>query len=390
MINNIILILWYGAALLFPLGQIGSITPIPSVHIYFYEVLLILCTGIFIFTYRLKPFHNIRSLLLSIPVFFISLCVSLVLNAHRYSFHNNVVAVLYLLRLILYAMWIGYGVFHVRTSRSFIHHIRRTLLMLIPLIFLLSYGQYFLYPNLRNLYYLGWDPHEFRLFGLFFDLPIAGAVFGMLGIVIVQTKLVRRLVFRIGYIMLVLISILLTYARATYVATLAVVFVLIPSSKRLLLGLIFLACFIGALFLLPRPGGEGVHLLRVFSVESRLSDDMDAIHIWQKYPILGIGYNHIRPEKMALYPDDSGLADSHAGASFHSSFLMILVTGGMIGIVLFIMLLYTLIRRYPKTLPLIVFLSVLSFFDNVLLQGLVLYCAGVIVLYLIGLSDTLP
>src|SRR3972149_11539087 len=36
--------------------------------------------------------------------------------------------------------------------------------------------QYFLYPDLRNLYYLGWDPHYYRVFSTFFDPTFTGMI----------------------------------------------------------------------------------------------------------------------------------------------------------------------------------------------------------------------
>ena len=64
---------------------------------------------------------------------------------------------------------------------------------------------------------------------------------------------------------------------------------------------------------------------------------------------------------------------THSGASFHSSFLVMLVTGGMVGLAFFLVLLVKLSREVPNGGIYLGFLGLLSFFDNILLHPFILF-----------------
>jgi hypothetical protein len=158
-----------------------------------------------------------------------------------------------------------------------------------------------------------------------------------------------------------------TYSRTTYLAFLFTVILYLLNQK---LGKIVVPLIIGffaLLFLLPRPFGESVNLLRVFSIESRLSDDAQAIQTWQKSALAGIGYNRIR------YVKNVDNKTSHAASGYSSSFIIILVTGGIIGLIAFILSLIELGVQSQFALYGIVFLSIASLTDNVLLHPFVLF-----------------
>ena len=225
------------------------------------------------------------------------------------------------------------------------------------------------------------------VFGLFFDVSIAGAIFGTFFLIFLSQK--RKSVYQISLSAVFFVGLLFTYARGTYVAVTASLFTYLLAKKKIVLFLLFIGFFGFSLLLLPRPSGEGVNLLRTFSIESRLADYSQAIAIWQKSPIVGIGYNHIRAEKnLSFHGFDVGLLDSHAGASFHSSFLMILATGGIIGFTLFSIGVFQALKGRKKLYPLMVFLFVLSLFDNVLLHSFVLWLLPIGIWGIIRLSDT--
>lgn len=82
-------------------------------------------------------------------------------------------AVLYLIRLLVY-----YSLFPLVLSLSKERKKQLTVTMMVTgvCIVLIGFMQYFFYPNLRNLYYLGWDDHLYRLFSVFFDPNFAGAL----------------------------------------------------------------------------------------------------------------------------------------------------------------------------------------------------------------------
>jgi hypothetical protein len=123
--------------------------------------------------------------------------------------------------------------------------------------------------------------------------------------------------------------------------------------------------------LVPKPFGEGVSLLRVASVNSRLRDYQVGLSMAQKKPLLGYGYNRIRyaKEKLDLAKTDDR---SHAISSFHSSFLIILVTTGVVGLLAALALMVQYGTRNREFLPILLYICSMSLFDNVLLHVFVL------------------
>ncbi|MDO8497916.1 MAG: O-antigen ligase family protein, partial [bacterium] len=140
--------------------------------------------------------------------------------------------------------------------------------------------------------------------------------------------------------------------------------------KRYMVLAIIVGFCIVVFTLLPKPYGESVNLGRLFSIQSRLSDYNEGIRIWKASPLIGIGYNRIRYVKEKT---PEAFEANHAGASFHSSFLIILVTGGVIGLVLFLGMLYKIWGIDEFTKVAVVFISIISLTDNVLLHPFILY-----------------
>ena len=118
--------------------------------------------------------------------------------------------------------------------------------------------------------------------------------------------------------------------------------------------------------------GENLEL--IFSVRSRLTDYQNGLKIWSKQPILGIGYNRIRYAKRQLNIISEVESDiTHSGASFHSSFLVILVSGGVIGLILFSGVLVKLAGGGEFAKYATIFLSLLSISDNIVLHPFILF-----------------
>lgn len=129
--------------------------------------------------------------------------------------------------------------------------------------------------------------------------------------------------------------------------------------------------------LAPRPFGEGVNLLRTSTIESRLTDYDQGLKLWQKNPVFGVGYNRIRYLKPAIGEELRG--ESHAGASFHSSYLIILVTAGVVGLGAFAYWLWTIAKISNFTIISAIFLGVYSLFDNILLHPFILFLWPVLI-----------
>lgn len=382
---QIIALFWM--AILFPFGQLARIPVFNASEISLYEFVMIFFLLLSFFRHRIKPIRYCLQHFRFIFLWVIWLILSSIISLSHYSLSQNIEALLYLGRLLIYSLWLAYFLWEMKQTPKIERTMKKLVYLMMFLLMSIAITQYFLYPDLRNLMYSGWDPHAFRVFGLFFDVAIAGAVYGIFFLIFflnTSSRTIRRIVFSF----LFFIGLLFTYARGTYLALTASLFIFLLLKKKVFLFLLFLIILAIALFVLPRPSGEGVNLLRTFSIESRLEDYGQAIAIWQTSPIVGIGYNHIRAEKDSYFHGlDIGLSDSHAGASFHSSFLMILATSGIVGLALFCAGILQVVKGRVKLYPLIVFLFVLSIFDNVLLHSFVLWLLPIGIWGITRLSD---
>lgn len=235
--------------------------------------------------------------------------------------------------------------------------------------------QYFYYPNLRNLFYDGWDPHYFRMFGTFLEPVVAASVYG---VVLIYALTEKRIYLSVRAVIALIMGVMMvmTFSRAALLALLitALVFAARTKALKLVVTGIIIA---GVIFvLLPKPSGEGVNMLRTSTIFSRAVDYQEGISIWQKSPVFGIGYNHLGAVKV----QQKSLAKipNHAASSLHSSFLIILATGGIIGFLLFVNWLVQTMGISDFYKYVIIFIGVSSLFDNVLLHPFVLLLMGVL------------
>ncbi len=362
---------------LFSLGQIGRLSFLgQQVNIYFYELALMVYLLPLVFKYKLTPLRHALREYQQVFIFFAVLLLSYLIGLSYFTVNQNAIAFLYLLRLTSYFFGFFYVAWALKEKQDLSKKILRGLSFFVILTPILSLLQYFLYPDLRNLFYLGWDPHLYRTFGLYLDTSSAAAIYGivLLFLIINFKKIKFSLYVKCALILVYSIMGMLTYSRGFYLAILLTLITWLFSNKKYLYILFLTIIFFLSLIILPKKFGEGVNLLRTFSIDSRLRDDKVALLIWQRKPLLGIGYNRIRYEKERLGLLDKENEDfTHSGASFSSSFLIILVTGGIIGLLayLFVLIGFGKISELSKFM--VVFTSIFSLTDNVLLHPFILF-----------------
>lgn len=341
--------MFYLTAFLFSLGQLGRVSFFnQQINFYLYEVALVLSLFIFFLKYRFAPIKEAWEKFRPIFLFIFILLVSLLLDFSKYNLFQNIVGFLYFFRLVLYFLYF----FYLKHSQI---NVKRGIFLIAVLTIISTFIQYFLYPDLRNLIYQGWDPHLYRTFGVFFDTSISAAIFGIFFLTINQP------VIKIIYLLLVALS----FSRSIYLGlslTLIYFFIQQKQFKKIILFLLFFAVLI---FIIPKPAGEGVNLKRFYSITSRFDDYQQGISLWKNKPILGYGYDRIRYVKNS--------ESLHSGATYSSSFLTILVSSGIFGLLSFMWVLWSL-RKSNKIAPvLLIFLSIVSLFDNVLLHPFILF-----------------
>jgi O-antigen ligase len=292
-----------------------------------------------------------------------------------FSTSANIPAGLYFARLSVYLLFILYFIYHCSKQKQVDMAVKISTCIYVAATIVSGILQYFYYPNLRNLFYDGWDPHYYRMFGTFLEPVIAASVYGIVLIYALTEKRIQ-VYFRAGIALIMGVMMVMTFSRAALLALLvtALVFAARTKAIKLVLAGLLIA---GVIFiLLPKPSGEGVNMFRTSTIFSRATDYQEGVSIWQRSPIFGIGYNHLGAVK-AQQRSLAGVPN-HAASSLHSSFLIILATGGIIGVLLFANWFVQLMGISEFYKYALIFIGVSSLFDNVLLHPFVLLLMGVL------------
>ncbi len=315
------------------------------------------------YTYRFIPFVSLVKRKSVLFIFF-TFVFSFLFSFSQFSVVENSISFLFPLRIALYlcfGVYLYYSVKQKKDTSVFI----RSLLYTTSIILLITTAiQYVFFTNLWGLYSAGWDPHAHRTYVTFLDVYVAAAIFGSFFFYWIQK---RKWIF----VALFLLALILSFSRSAYLALIFSVFVALFPKKKWREFIVILNFFVILVLLVPKPFGEGVHLFRTASISSRIRDYTNAVSLWKNKPILGYGYNRIRfaKEKTGVIRIDD---TSHAASSFHSSYAIILVSMGLLGLIFFVFLLFDMMKSFPGIRSILIFLSIMSFFDNVLLHVLVI------------------
>jgi hypothetical protein len=373
--------IFYLIFFLLSLGQLGRISlKGQEVNLYLYEVVLGGYVAYLFQKYRTAPFRMQNKRLRSIWIFLGIMSVTFILSVYRYDPVQNLVAFLYLVRLAVYGSALTLIAHHVKKHPHMRQYLHSGLILFVSLTFLFSIAQYVLYPNLRNMSYLGWDPHQFRIFGTFLDTAVSAALYGLI---------IIHLFFREAHeeflVIPYVIMSLFTYSRGLYLSLISTSALYLLKTKRGMYIIAIMLFFLMTGLMLPRPFGEGVNLLRTESIYSRIVDYGQGWNVAKENLLTGVGYNHIRYEKMKRgYISATNESVTHSGASFHSSFLIILATGGIFAFAAFLFMLVELSKISTVSMYYIVFLSIFSLTDNVLLHPFVMCFMVLCLVYEMG------
>lgn len=363
MINILIYILF----VLFSLGQLGRVVLLNGqINFYVFEILMVMLFPILLYNlghYPLAATYKKYKIFLG---FYLSLLASYLVGIFAFGLIENAVAALYFLRLVFYPAFTLY-LFAYAAKNKTAEVLKRGFNISLILLAISSLIQYFLYPDLRNLLYLGWDPHLNRLFGVFFDTGLAAAFYGMISLYFFKKKnLIVGLAFMVFMIM--------TFSRSAYLFFLFVLVLDLFRNRKFKSLFIIVSVFLIVFSLLPKQFGVGVGLNRVFSVSSRAADYGLAFDLASKAPILGYGYNRIRFIRGQDFVEKNSIPQNSA-SSFSSSYLIILVTGGILGLLLFVVSLYK-IAALINFQPYFIFILLMSFADNILLHPFIMFGLG--------------
>jgi len=289
----------------------------------------------FLFNRKENVFYKIFS------PFFVVLIFSFIFSFSFFSFSEIIPGAFYLLRLFAYFSLFSLTYNLVQKDKVFKETLFKSLILVVIAVSLFGWFQYFFYPDLRILYYLGWDDHLFRLIGTFLDPGFTSiiVVFGFLASFSRYIDKKEKIYAFLSIFFLITLG--FTYSRAGFLALIFGLAILLKEvgRKKLFLGLT--AFFVLVVFFLPRPSSEGVKLERINSVLGRVRDYKETLLVWQKSPIFGVGYNNICQAKYKFLSERN--LESHSCNGADSSLFFLLSTTGIVGTIAFLFSLTALI-----------------------------------------------
>ena len=316
-------------------GTVVSVMVYPGVTLYLHDFFLVLLLALSVLT-KTKQKHRAK-LLPFIALFGIVSLISLLVNGYRLSLFDLGVSSLYLIRWLMYAGLYGVVLRKQTNTTSWL-----TGLFGVGVGYaLVGLIQFFLYPDLRNLMYLGWDPHYYRLFSTILDPNFAGIIFVFTTFLGFYFYVQSKRGWLLGATLIPFIALILTFSRSSYMAFFvgALTFAFLEKKWKPIVVSVIL--FIFLFFIIPNPGKAYLHMDRIVTSIARIENWREPVTLIRKSPVFGYGFNTLRYIKDKSSADD---AVSHAGAGVDNSFLFILATTGIIGFGAYIWLLVSIIR----------------------------------------------
>jgi O-antigen ligase len=287
--------------------------------------------------------------------FILSAVFSYVLSIAVFKSNELLVGGEYLLRVIIYWFFLDLCIGIVKKYAHFKELLFNSLIVISFSSAVFGWIQYLLYPDLTALKYLGWDDHLYRLVGTFLDPGFTSLIIVLGTILTIFAYLRSRKRALLLLIVFFLLSLAFTYSRAGYLALFVGLGAVAVLTKKVRFTLLLIISLVAAILILPKPAGEGVNLVRTYSISSRIQNYQETLLIFEKSPVVGVGFNNLcLSRKVYLGLDQSG---SHSCSGSDSSLLLILATTGTTGLIMFISVivaLFKLIKRDFYTEVLIV------------------------------------
>ncbi|KKT32481.1 MAG: hypothetical protein UW21_C0023G0005 [Candidatus Woesebacteria bacterium GW2011_GWB1_44_11b] len=293
---------------------------------------------------------NIRKLfpkeITALRAFLVAALFSLIFSLAFFPPQEILIGTFYFFRLVFY---ISFFVFLWRLVKLGVYPKEKVINSLIAVgtfVGLFGWAQYLFYPDLRALKEFGWDDHLYRLVSTFLDPAFTGIIL-VLALILVFSKISsRKSPLLVGLSGFLLFSIAFTYSRSSFLAILfaGLTASLLGYSKKII-WIPILIFFLGLVFL-PRPAGEGVRLERLNSVILKTGDYKESLQIIRHSPLFGVGFNNLCVAKMRFFGGTLGLSHSCGGTD--NSFLFVVATTGLVGLVFFIDLVIKIIRNTSR------------------------------------------
>jgi O-antigen ligase len=325
---------------IWPFGQLLSLSPSSLPFTIYYLDLIVAVLFLYLVVSPKRKRYFSKTLMASYTIFLTIATVSLFANYGQTISSGILTSSMYLVRLLIYP-----SIF-IAVKEVGIARLKNQVLASLGIFVVLSLGQYFVFPDMRYLKNIGFDDHYYRLIGSFYDPNFIGAIFACTAIFFIGNK-------KYFPAILFIVLLTLTFSRASFVCFVSgIIFLMIFQKKqRIIITLVLLGA---GILLSPKPFGEGVNLLRTFSIFSRLQSWKNGIILFSQRPLFGWGYNTLR-------------SASGARLSIDNSFILLMATTGAMGTLSFFNFGYKVIKSGKNDsvfLAMIFTLAVHSLFNN--------------------------
>ncbi|MBI2599428.1 O-antigen ligase family protein [Candidatus Daviesbacteria bacterium] len=320
-----------------PLGGQGAIT-ILDITVFLF------CMGALInLRFRIK---KPPQYILAAVIFIAVAALSLIFTPLKLSRPEYLTSFFYILRFALYIFlgWLLYAnAFNLgkgTTKALLISGISFAVLGLLQFIF---------FPNLDFLQTAGWDPHYFRTVSTFLDPNFAGGFLVLTLIIILSLRNEPIMTPRVfgTLFFIVYLTLLTTFSRSGYLMFLVSGMTLsffkrsrIYFASTLVLFITLLLGFQIYTQLVTKP----LNIDRTQSASSRLDTWQQGLAIFQKSPLLGVGFNAYRYALKEYKLGDEQFLASHGSSGNDSSLLFVLSTTGIAGFLAYLYFLWSLVK----------------------------------------------
>ena len=351
---------------IFPLGQLLRLQFLLFGHAVRFQPIDIVA-GLFLILWLFEKFERPK-VYKQLSRFVAVLLFSAIFSVTYFDIRSVISGILYLIRIVSYFSFFLVLHDYFKNHSGQKELILKSLLSVGVLIAILGWLQYIFVPYFGSFRVWGWDDHLYRLIGSFLDPAFTGLLLVLAFFISLILYFNSRKNIFMSISLGLIISVMFTYSRASYLALVAGFFTWSVLVGKLRYFLLILLSLVFLIFLLPRPGGAGTHLERTFSISDRFKNYSQTIEVAKYSPVFGVGYNNLCVARKTLlnYPD----IYSHSCSGSDSSLLLILATTGVIGIFVFFNLAIRLIRNSERGIFGLLFLVSLtavfihSFFVN--------------------------
>jgi len=220
---------------------------------------------------------------------------------------------------------------------------------------ILGFAQLAFYPDLTALTAYGWDPHQRRIVSTFLDPNYAGFIYVIMFALTTSYLLFKRVAKKVTiYVYLViailsLVATVLTFSRSSYLALIVAVVVISAIKSFKLFGLM-MVIIATMLVLVPQARTRIVGAISIDeTARARIQSWENAIYIFQKNPVLGVGFNTYRFTQVRydLFSSENPLG-GNSGSGSDSSLLLVAATTGVAGLLAFLALIAFILKMLFK------------------------------------------